>query len=111
MNTITELGYGLPSTAQLTAARSYLGWSQEALAARAGVGLATIKRVERANEIGRVVETLKLSTLRAILKAYEDEGVTFARQGDDEILIFSPQAQEAAKSAVPTARARRTKDN
>lgn len=87
MDSITELGYGLPSTAQLTAARGYLGWSQETLAAKAGVGLATIKRVERANEIGSVVETLKLATLRAILRAYEAEGITFARQGESEIII------------------------
>lgn len=97
MDSITELGYGLPSTAQLTAARGYLGWSQETLAAKAGVGLATIKRVERANEIGSVVETLKLATLRAILKAYEAEGITFARQNDNELVVFGPRAQELAR--------------
>ena len=98
MSGLTELGYGLPSTAQLTAARGYLGWSQDTLAARAGIGLATVKRVERSTEIGTVVETLKLATIRAILEAYESAGVSFARQGDNEVVIFSSKAQEMART-------------
>lgn len=108
MTSITELGYGLPSTAQLIAARGYLGWSQETLASKAGVGLATIKRLERANEIGSAIDTLKLATLKAILKAFEDEGVTFGRQGEDEIVIFSSVAQQSAKTDAGNARAKST---
>jgi hypothetical protein len=41
---------------------------------------------------------LKLATLKRILEAYEREGITFARQGESEVVIFGPSAQVQAKS-------------
>lgn len=98
MDDITEINYTLPSVAQLVAARSYLFWSQQTLADRAQVGIATIKRLEKANELGALADTLKLSTLRRILDAFEREGITFARQGDSEVVIFDAAAQQASKA-------------
>lgn len=95
---ITEINYTLPSVAQLVAARSYLFWSQQALADKAQVGIATIKRLEKANELGALADTLKLSTLRRILDAFEREGITFARQGDSEVVIFGANAQQSSKA-------------
>jgi transcriptional regulator with XRE-family HTH domain len=103
MDSITELGYGLPSAAQLTAARGYLGWSQETLAAKAGVGIATIKRVERASDVGSIAETLKLATIRAILEAYKNEGIVFARQGESELIICH-QAKTLGKESEKSRR-------
>ena len=73
-------------------------WSQQALADKAGVGIATIKRLEKANELGALADTLKLATLKRILEAYEREGITFARQGESEVVIFGPSAQTQAKT-------------
>lgn len=73
-------------------------WSQQALADKAGVGIATIKRLEKANELGALVDTLKLATLKRILEAYEREGITFAQQGKSEVVIFGQVAQEQAKA-------------
>ena len=98
MQDLTEINYTLPSIAQLVAARSYLFWSQQALAEKASVGIATIKRLEKANELGALADTLKLATLKRILVAYESEGITFARQGESEVVIFGPKAQKQAKS-------------
>jgi len=98
VDNVTEIKYTLPSVAQLVAARSYLFWSQQTLADRAQVGIATIKRLEKANEMGALADTLKLSTLRRILDAFEREGITFARQGDSEVVIFGVGAQQASNS-------------
>ena len=73
-------------------------WSQQALADKAGVGIATIKRLEKANELGALADTLKLATLKRILEAYDREGITFARQGESEVVIFGPSAQIQAKA-------------
>lgn len=99
MDDLTEINYSLPSVAQLVAARSYLFWSQQALAERAKVGVATIKRLEKANELGTLADTLKLATLKRILDTYEREGVTFAKQGQNEVIIFEPRAQESSSAS------------
>jgi transcriptional regulator with XRE-family HTH domain len=99
MDGLTEINYSLPSVAQLVAARSYLFWSQQTLAERSKVGIATIKRLERASELGTLADTLKLATLKRILDTYEREGVTFAKQGNNEVIIFTPRAQESSNSS------------
>lgn len=57
--------------AQIRAARGLLGWSQEALANAAEVGLNTVRDIEgqrRGDEVGAIKE---------IVRALENEGVTF----------------------------------
>jgi len=98
MQNLTEFTYTFPSIPQLVSARNYLFWSQQALADKAGVGIATVKRIEKANDMGELAETLKLATLKRILEAFDREGITFAKQGESEVVIFGPNAQSRSKS-------------
>ena len=61
------------SIRQIKAARALLGWSQDDLAARAGVSVPTVKRLEAADGLlgGRAKTAHKLRS------ALEDEGVEF----------------------------------
>ena len=63
---------------QNRAARALLNWSQQELAERCAVGLATIKRIEAAG--GELAGTAK--TLFRIQKALEAGGVVFIEQTD-----------------------------
>ncbi|PWT88722.1 MAG: transcriptional regulator [Proteobacteria bacterium] len=64
-------------SAQIRGARALLGWSQEQLARRADIGLATLRRLEQ-NE-GLVKGNF--STILKIQKALEQAGIEFT--GDD----------------------------
>jgi transcriptional regulator with XRE-family HTH domain len=63
---------------QIRAARALLDLSQQELAERSGVGLATIKRIEAAG--GELAGTAK--TLFRIQKALEAAGVVFLEETD-----------------------------
>lgn len=69
----------LVNARQIRAARSWLGWTQDELAARSGVGRATIARIELSAEIrqGR--------TLKDIQRAFEDAGVEFKFEDSDPV--------------------------
>ena len=58
---------------QIRAARSLLGISQEALAERAGVGVATVRRVE--STVGELKITV--AAMLRIKRALEAEGIVF----------------------------------
>jgi transcriptional regulator with XRE-family HTH domain len=60
---------------QLRAARGLLGWSQSKLAARAGISLPTVKRVE--TELGPRVSD---ETRNKLQRALESAGVEFIRE-------------------------------
>ena len=64
-------------SAQIRAARALLGWSQDQLARRAGVGLATLRRIEQTEGIVKG----NFSTVLKIQKALEKAGILFT---DDE---------------------------
>jgi transcriptional regulator with XRE-family HTH domain len=64
-------------SAQIRAARALLGWSQGQLARSAGVGLATLQRIEQNEGIVKG----NFSTVLKIQKALEGAGVRFS---DDE---------------------------
>jgi transcriptional regulator with XRE-family HTH domain len=68
-------------SAQIRAARALLGWSQIQLARRAGVGLATLQRVEQ-NE-GLVKGNF--ATILKIQKALEHAGIQFTEDDAGEI--------------------------
>lgn len=65
---------------QIKAARAMLDLSQHQLAKKAGISIATLNNIER------FVQTdPKMSTLRAIQRALEAEGVVFSRDSDNII--------------------------
>ena len=68
-------------SAQIRAARALLGWSQTQLARRAGLGLATLQRIERDEGI----EKGKFSTVIKIQKALEQAGIHFTEDDAGEI--------------------------
>jgi transcriptional regulator with XRE-family HTH domain len=68
-------------SAQIRAARALLGWSQEKLARRATIGLATLRRIEQ-NE--GVVKG-NFSTISKIQKALEQAGIHFSEDDTGEI--------------------------
>ncbi len=62
---------------QLKAARQLVGWTAEALAARAGVGVVTIRRAELSQEF---IDKMKPETLRKVVRTLQRAGVVlFAR--------------------------------
>jgi transcriptional regulator with XRE-family HTH domain len=64
-------------SAQIRAARALLGWSQDKLARKAGVGLTTLQRIEQNEGIVKG----NFSTILKIQKALEHAGIHFT---DDE---------------------------
>jgi len=68
-------------SSQIRAARALLGWSQDKLARAAGVGLATLQRLEQ-NE--GVVKG-NFSTILKIQKVLEQAGIRFTDDEDGEI--------------------------
>ena len=66
------------SARQIRAARALLGISQPELAERAGVGVATIRRIEAAED--RITGNAR--TLDRIQTALQDAGIQFVYAGD-----------------------------
>ena len=61
---------------QIRAARALLNWSQQKLAASAGVSLPTVKRIEaRGNESGG-----RVTTLEKIQQTVEQAGIVFIQR-------------------------------
>ena len=68
-------------SAQIRAARAFLGWSQDQLARRAGVGLATLQRIEQNEGIVKG----NFSTILKIQKALEQAGIHFMEDHSGQI--------------------------
>jgi len=68
-------------SAQIRAARALLGWSQDQLARRAGVGLATLQRIEQNKGIVKG----NFSTVLKIQKALEQAGIHFTESHSGQI--------------------------
>jgi len=64
---------------QLRAARALLGWRQEDLAREAGVGLATLQRIEK----GEGPVSGNATTIWKLQAALEETGVRFLQKGAD----------------------------
>ena len=73
--------------AQIRAARALLGWSQSELAHRAGVGLATLQRIEQHEGILKG----NFSTILKIEGALEEAGIHFIEGDKGEIGVTLKQ--------------------
>lgn len=58
---------------QIRAARALLGWEQQQLAARAGLAVSTIRRIEGLD--GPIAA--RFATVESVRRAFEDAGVEF----------------------------------
>jgi transcriptional regulator with XRE-family HTH domain len=67
--------------AQIRAARALLGWSQTKLARSAGVGLATLQRLEQSDGVVKG----NFATVLKIQKALEGAGISFSGDSVEEI--------------------------
>ena len=67
--------------AQIRAARALLGWSQGELARRAGLGLATLQRIEQNEGVLKG----NFSTILKIQRAFEKAGIHFIEEHEGEI--------------------------
>lgn len=63
---------------QLRGARAMLRWEQATIAAKSGVSVETIKRLERMS--GPLTST-RVATLQALIAAYRDAGLLFFDAG------------------------------
>jgi transcriptional regulator with XRE-family HTH domain len=68
-------------SAQIRAARALLGWSQGQLARQAGIGLATLQRIEQTDGVVKG----NFSTVLKIQKAFEEAGIRFMEDDSGEI--------------------------
>jgi transcriptional regulator with XRE-family HTH domain len=67
--------------AQIRAARALLGWSQSQLASAAGVGLATLQRIEQSEGVVKG----NFATVLKIQNALEQAGIHFTNDEAGEI--------------------------
>jgi transcriptional regulator with XRE-family HTH domain len=67
--------------AQIRAARALLGWSQTKLARSAGVGLATLQRLEQSEGVVKG----NFATVLKIQKALEGAGISFSDDSAEQI--------------------------
>ena len=67
-------------SAQIRAARALLGWSQHRLAREAGIGSATVRRIEQYEGVMKG----NFSTILKIQRALEQAGIHFT-EGNEEI--------------------------
>lgn len=65
------------SAAQVRAGRSLLDWRQVDLAEAAGVSIMAVRNLEDGSADTR------MSTMRAIIKAFDDAGVIFLAEGEN----------------------------
>lgn len=66
-----------PNSRQVQAARVSLGWSQSDLAAAAGVGVMSVRRLEALRPGEEPMTALKPNTVIKIISALEDHGIEF----------------------------------
>jgi predicted transcriptional regulator len=90
-------------SAQIRAARALLGWSQGQLARRAGVGLATLQRIEQVDGIVKG----NFSTVLKIQKALEEAGIRFTQDDAGEIGVRLKKEPDEAHGGGPGVRLRK----
>ena len=86
-------------SSQIRAARALLGWSQSRLARTAGIGLATLQRVEQSEGIVKG----NFATVLKIQKALEHAGISFSDEGGE--IGVRLLKEKALRRSTPLARA------
>ena len=81
--------YQSPNCRQIQAARVALGWSQQDLADLAGVGVASVSRLEALPESAEPMDNLRPSTITRIVTIFEHHGIEFLYYYDPERLGVS----------------------
>jgi ribosome-binding protein aMBF1 (putative translation factor) len=71
-------------SAQIRGARALLGWSQEQLANKAGIGWATLRRIEQKEGIIKG----NFSTILKIQRAFEQAGIHFIDNNSEEVGVL-----------------------
>ena len=66
---------------QFRAARALLGWSQRTFARRAGLGSATVARLEEPFRNGQRTFAATANTVARAIAAFESEGLRFEQDG------------------------------
>ena len=99
---------------QVRAARALLGWSQDELATRSGVSVATIRRQEPGTGTFNATDDVVTKIAAAFESAgvemvqgtdLKGQGVRWSRPSDRERYAFILQSMEAATAALRAARA------
>lgn len=94
MDAVSKYGPAMPENdiapEQSRAARSYLGWGRDELAARAGVDPDTVLNFEMRRAVRHKVVRTKPETRAAIRRAFEDAGLAF--DGDALVLPWTREA-------------------
>jgi transcriptional regulator with XRE-family HTH domain len=86
------------SIAQMRAARGLLGWSQDELAAKAGVGVSTVRDFE----VGR--RAPRKASMARLLLAFEGTGVVFLNDGTSQgVTAPNMQVAEPTQDDPPSA--------
>lgn len=87
-----------PSARQIHAARVALDWNQQELADAAGVGIATIKRLEFNHRDADLLSVNRHETLRRIVAALEQQGIEFIFSEGREGVIFATAPRETVSA-------------
>ena len=74
--------YQSPNCRQIQAARVALGWSRQDLADLAGVGVASVSRLEALPESAEPMDNLRPSTITRIVTIFEHHGIEFLYYDD-----------------------------
>lgn len=99
---------------QVRAARALLGWSQDELAARSGVSVATIRRQEPGTGVFAASDDVAMKIMTAFESAgvemvegsdLKGQGVRWSRPSDRERYAFILKSIEAAAASLRAARA------
>jgi ribosome-binding protein aMBF1 (putative translation factor) len=84
-------------SAQIRGARALLGWSQEQLARKAGIGWATLRRIEQNEGILKG----NFSTIVRIQKALEQAGIQFTEDNSGEIGVRLKKKPDDTRGGLP----------
>ena len=88
-----------PSARQIHAARVALDWNQQLLADAAGVGIASVKRIEFNHRNADLLSAMRHETLRRIVLALEAHGIEFTfSEGREGVSFANPASDQSSQT-------------